>query len=265
MASSCPSIAFAKASQTKSYRNVMEGRPVFLTLEFKINKGNIILERGFGKHVCNNVDNKMQSGADNSLASLFIFEASDLQIKIENFIGRVIRNLVTTQSVTMYDPRLQNDGERVSGEIFSTKSQNQNEELVPVLVEILRHPAGDKEHRINILNPKVIIHVFSAERLTDFFSRCHDFDSKDRAFIRSRNRNTASVFSFKIMKAHVRLVECSASDTPIHTRAATVFAGNLSVTIAGNRELGIKIKCETYQSKILVQWGNLCAPPPTAE
>ena len=45
---------FAKASQTQSYINVMEGRPVFLSLEMKIKKGNILLERGYGNHIqCN--------------------------------------------------------------------------------------------------------------------------------------------------------------------------------------------------------------------
>ena len=137
------------------------------------------------------------------------------QCKIENFIGRVIRNTVTGGSAILLDPRFQQKEGRISAEIFSTKSQNQNEEILPVLVEILRHPAGDKEHRINILNPKAVVHIFSAERLVDFFSNCHDFDSNERAFINNPNRSFASVFNFKISNAHVRLVECSPSDVPI--------------------------------------------------
>ena len=87
-----------------------------------------------------------------------------------------------------------------------------------------------------------------------FFSNCHDFDSNERAFINNPNRSFASVFNFKISNAHVRLVECSPSDVPIQHRAATVFAGNINITAAGNRELGIKVKCDTHNSKVLVQF-----------
>ena len=92
----------------------------------KIKKGNILLERGYGNHIHNAISEESPTSSYGS-PPLFIFEASDLQIKIENFIGRVIRNIVTTRSVIMYDPRLQNGRERLTGEIFSTKSQNQNE------------------------------------------------------------------------------------------------------------------------------------------
>ena len=117
-----------------------------------------LTEGGFGKHI---------DGAP--ISPLFICEMSHINVKIENFIGRVIRNTVTAGSAILLDPRFQQKEGRVSAEIFSTKSQNQNEEILPVLVEILRHPAGDKEHRINILNPKAVVHIFSAERLVDFF------------------------------------------------------------------------------------------------
>ena len=42
---------FAESSQTESYRNIMDGRPVFLCVEFKVDKSKINLEGGFGKHI----------------------------------------------------------------------------------------------------------------------------------------------------------------------------------------------------------------------
>ena len=71
---------FAESSQTESYRNIMDGRPVFLCLEFKVDKSKINLEGGFGKHI---------DGAP--ISPLFICEMSHINVKIENFIGRVIR------------------------------------------------------------------------------------------------------------------------------------------------------------------------------
>ena len=141
---------FAESSQTESYRNIMDGRPVFLCLEFKVDKSKINLEGGFGKHI---------DGAP--ISPLFICEMSHINVKIENFIGRVIRNTVTAGSAILLDPRFQQKEGRISAEIFFYQiAKNQNEEILPVLVEILRHPAGDKEHRINILNPKAVVHIF---------------------------------------------------------------------------------------------------------